>query len=220
MSADNLLLLPTVAQYLSQLPYEENDVLKNISEKNKIYHRGNISIARESVAFLTWLAKLINAKHYLEIGVFTGYSSTAMAMAMPDNAKIVCCDINVTHTNHAKMAWKEAKVEHKIQLILQPALISLQELQQQNKENYFDIALIDADKLPVFHYLEHCHKLVRKNGVIVIDNILLGGRVCDEKISTASIDEFRKFNQNIFTDQRFYVSILPVGDGMMVLIKK
>ena len=158
----------------------------------------------------------------LEVGVFTGYSSTAMALALPEDGKITACDINVTFTDIARETWQAAGVAYKISLHLQPALLTLDDLIAQGESESYDLALIDADKPPTPKYFERCLQLVRSGGVIAIDNILLGGRVMNEAAENdpPSLDILRHFNQNLPHDTRIIPITLPIGDGLTLLLKK
>ncbi|MDU1534359.1 MAG: O-methyltransferase, partial [Neisseria sp.] len=169
-----------------------------------------------------WLARLLQAENYLEIGVFTGYSSTAVALVLPEHGKITACDINVTFTDIARETWQAAQVAHKITLHLQPALLTLDDLISQGESGSYDLALIDADKPPTPQYFERCLQLVRSGGVIAIDNVLLNGRVMGEAERDAppSLNILQSFNRNLPDDSRIVPITLPVGDGLTLLLKK
>lgn len=220
MSADGTLLLPEVAQYLSETAPAEAEILQQIRTRTATDARAQMAAARATSATLVWLAKLINARHYLEIGTFRGYSSTALALALPEDGTVTTCDINLSHTAYAREAWQNAGVAHKVTLHTQPALITLAELLHQGKADFFDMALIDADKLPTAHYAEACYRLVRSGGIIAIDNVLLGGRISDEHCDSPSLSAMRQFNREIARDPRFDALTLPVGDGLTILCKK
>ncbi|WP_193565316.1 O-methyltransferase, partial [Eikenella corrodens] len=132
--------------------------------------------------------------------------------ALPEHGRLTACDINITYTNTARRFWLEAGVEHKIELHLQPALITLDQLIQQGRSGSYDFALIDADKPPTAHYYERCLTLLRPGGLIAIDNILLGGRVYQENAESApeSIERIRAFNQSLQTDPRVAAFTLPL----------
>ena len=181
-----------------------------------------MAIAPEQAALLTWLARLMRAERYLEIGVFTGYSSTAMALALPEHGRISACDINVSFTDIARQSWADAGVAHKISLYLQPALLTLAELLEQGEALSYDIAFIDADKAPTPQYYEYCLQLVRPGGLIAIDNILLGGRVMQpaDSHSPPSLRILQDFNAALPHDPRIVPITLPVGDGLTLLLKK
>ena len=213
---------PALQHYLNSIGQSEHPVLTALRERTQSHRLGKMAIAREQATMLVWLAKLLNAKNYLEVGVFTGYSSTAMALSLPEDGKITACDINVTFTDIARETWQAAGIAHKISLHLQPALLTLDDLIAQGESESYDLALIDADKPPTPQYFERCLKLVRSGGVIAIDNILLGGRVMNEAAENdpPSLDILRHFNQNLPHDTRIIPITLPVGDGLTLLLKK
>lgn len=221
MSIHAPLFTPELLHYLRNISASEPPILAQIRQETAQHRLGKMAIAPEQAALLTWLARLINTQHYLEIGTFTGYSSTAMALALPQTARLTCCDINVTFTDQAQRYWQQASVAHKIELHLQPALITLDDLIAQGKSNYFDFAFIDADKPPTPHYYERCLKLVRSGGIIAIDNLLLGGRIVKEpqKNSPASHAVLRAFNAQLPKDERIIPLTLPLGDGLTLLLK-
>lgn len=213
---------PELLQYLQAISEPEHPILSQIRRETAKHRMGKMAIAPEQAALLALLARLINAKNYLEIGSFTGYSSTAVALALSDDARLTCCDINVSFTDYARKYWQLAGVAHKITLHLQPALITLQELSEQGLDNSFDMAFIDADKPPTPHYFESCLKLVRKGGLIVIDNLLLGGRIVENPTlnSPPSLNVLQQFNASLPQDERVIALTLPLGDGLTLLLKK
>lgn len=208
--------------YLNAIGQPEHPALAALRERTRTHRLGNMAIAREQAALLSWLAQLIKAERYLEIGVFTGYSSTAVALTLPEHGKITACDINVTFTDIARETWKAAGVEHKITLHLQPALLTLDDLIAQGGAESYDLALIDADKPPTPQYYERCLKLVRKGGIIAIDNVLLNGRVLRENSENdpPSLDILKTFNRSLPDDRRIVPITLHVGDGLTLLLKK
>ena len=220
MSADGLLLHPAAANYFSALIADEPEILQEIRRHSAQHRLGNMAASPTTTAFLLWLVRLTKVQHYLEIGVFTGYSSTAIAMTLPENGTVTACDMSVTHTNVALHFWQKAGVADKITLHLQPALITLNELIEQGQENFYDLALIDADKLPTEHYLEACFRLVRQGGMIAIDNITLNGKILSEHTDTPSRRVMSALNRKIINDMRFHCISLPIGDGLTLLIKK
>lgn len=213
---------PELLSYLRNISTPEPAILAIIRQQTAQHRLGKMVIAPEQAALLTWLARLINTQRYLEIGTFTGYSSTAMALALPESARLTCCDINVTFTNQAQQYWQKAGVAHKIELHLQPAIITLDELIEQGKSQTYDFAFIDADKPTTPHYYERCLKLVRSGGIIAIDNLLLGGRIIDKKSNTQpqSHHILRQFNAELAKDKRIIALTLPIGDGLTLLLKQ
>lgn len=224
MTVHNWVTSDQVNHYLMQLGDDEPEVLRELREETSKHRMAKMTLSFSQIQLLSWLLKLINAKHYLELGVFTGYSSTAAALALPPDGTVTACDINVGYTNIARSFWQKANVTDKITLHLQPALITLDELLAEGKESFFDFILIDADKPTTPDYYERCVKLLRIGGIIMIDNILLGGRVIpkpdeDTKILSANIAIMRQFNQQIKMDNRICPLALPMGDGTILLKK-
>ena len=222
MTVDTQNTPPGLQAYLNRIGEPEHPVLQALRGRTQNHRLGKMALAREQAALLTWLARLIRAERYLEVGVFTGYSSTAMALALPEHARITACDISVTFTDIARETWRQAGVEHKIELHLQPALLTLDGLIAQGLENTYDMALIDADKPPTPQYYERCLQLVRSGGIIAIDNVLLGGRVMEEGglDRPQSIAVLQDFNRRLPLDGRIVPITLPVGDGLTLLLKK
>ena len=222
MTVDTQNTPPGLQAYLNRIGEPEHPVLQALRGRTQNHRLGKMALAREQAALLTWLARLIRAERYLEVGVFTGYSSTAMALALPEHARITACDISVTFTDIARKTWRQAGVEHKIELHLQPALLTLDGLIAQGLENTYDMALIDADKPPTPQYYERCLQLVRSGGIIAIDNVLLGGRVMEEagRDRPPSIAILQDFNRRLPLDGRIVPITLPVGDGLTLLLKK
>ncbi|MDO5356967.1 MAG: class I SAM-dependent methyltransferase [Conchiformibius sp.] len=213
---------PELLAYLSGIGEAEHPVLADIRRETAAHRLGKMAIAPEQAAVLTWLARLIRAENYLEIGVFTGYSSTAMALALPEHGRLTCCDINISFTDIARKNWQKADIAHKIELHLQPALITLDGLLAEGRHNRYDIALIDADKPPTPHYYERCLQLVRPGGIIAIDNLLLNGRILHpvQTDSPPSHSILSAFNTALPDDSRIVPLTLPVGDGLTLLLKK
>ena len=213
---------PALQDYLNSLGEKEHPVLTDLRSRTQSHRLGKMAIAREQAALLTWLARLLKAEKYLEIGVFTGYSSTAVALVLPEYGKITACDINVTFTDIARETWQAAQVAHKITLHLQPALLTLDDLISQGESGSYDLALIDADKPPTPQYYERCLQLVRKGGIIARDNRLLGGRILSENDADAppSLSVLQAFNASLPGDPRVNAITLPVGDGLTLLIKQ
>ncbi|TCP10122.1 O-methyltransferase [Uruburuella suis] len=213
---------PALTDYLRNISEPEHPALAALRARSAGHRLGKMAIAPEQAALLTWLARLMRAERYLEIGVFTGYSSTAMALALPEHGRISACDINVSFTDIARQSWADAGVAHKISLYLQPALLTLAELLEQGEALSYDIAFIDADKAPTPQYYEYCLQLVRPGGLIAIDNILLGGRVMQpaDSHSPPSLRILQDFNAALPHDPRIVPITLPVGDGLTLLLKK
>ena len=222
MSTRATVFTPELLDYLRRIGEAEPPALQRLRERTAGHRMGKMAVAPEQATVLSWLVRLTGAEKYLEIGVFTGYSSTAVALALPDHGRITACDINASFTEHAQQAWREAGVAHKISLHLQPALLTLDDLISQGESGSYDLALIDADKPPTSQYFERCLQLVRSGGVIAIDNVLLNGRVMGEAERDAppSLNILQSFNRNLPDDSRIVPITLPVGDGLTLLLKK
>lgn len=173
-------------------------------------------IAPEQGQFLAFLTRLIGARSALEIGTFTGYSALAVALALPADGRLVACDVSEEWTRIARPHWAEAGVEAKIELRLAPALDTLAALEREGRGDSIDIALVDAETTEYDGYSEHCLRLVRVGGLIVLDNLLQGGSVADTKDSDESTNAIRSLNAKIAADDRVDVVPLPLGDGTTV----
>ncbi|MFV2030645.1 class I SAM-dependent methyltransferase [Neisseria sp. S1] len=213
---------PGLIDYLRRISEPEHPALTELRSQTAQHRLGNMAIAPEQASLLAWLARLMCAERYLEIGVFTGYSSTTMALALPPHGKITACDINVSFTDIARQSWERAGVADKITLHIQPALLTLEELLDDGEAESYDIAFIDADKPPTPQYYEYCLRLVRKGGLIAIDNVLLNGRVINPPAADnpPSLKILQDFNESLPHDTRIIPITLPVGDGLTLLLKK
>ncbi|MDO5640310.1 MAG: class I SAM-dependent methyltransferase [Neisseria sp.] len=213
---------PELTAYLRSIGEPEHPALIALRRRTEGHRLGKMAIAPEQAALLAWLARLMRAERYLEVGVFTGYSSTAVALALPPHGRVTACDINVSFTDIARESWQAAGVADKITLHLQPALLTLDEMIDNGGAGSYDIAFIDADKPPTPQYYERCLTLVRSGGLIAIDNILLGGRVMQpaDSSSPPSLSILQDFNAALPQDERIVPITLPVGDGLTLLLKK
>jgi caffeoyl-CoA O-methyltransferase len=178
-----------------------------------------MQITPEQGQFMGLLSRMLNARKALEIGVFTGYSSIAVALALPDDGKLIACDVSETYTAVARRYWREAGVEHKIDLRLAPALDTLDRLIAKGESGTFDFAFIDADKKNYENYYERCLTLLRKGGVIAVDNVLWDGKVADFAVQDTDTKAIRAFNQKLHGDSRIALSMLPIGDGLTLACK-
>jgi predicted O-methyltransferase YrrM len=179
-----------------------------------------MQIGADQAAFMALLVRLIGAKRCIEIGTFTGYSALAVAAALPDDGRLVCCDISAEWTAMARRYWLEAGVADRIDLRLAPALNTLRELLAQGGGQY-DFAFIDADKGNYGAYYEACLELLRPGGlIIVLDNMLWSGRVADPDHHDTDTDAIRALNAKIDIDGRVDASLLTVGDGVMLARKR
>ena len=176
-----------------------------------------MQIAPEQGAFMTLLTRLIGARHAIEVGTFTGYSSLSIARGLPDDGTLFCCDVNEEWTAIARKYWERAGVDDKIELRLAPAIETLRSLPAGER---FDLAFIDADKPNYPHYYEEVLARLRPNGVILVDNTLWAGAVADAKATDDNTKAIRAFNDMVAADDRVESTILTVGDGLTLIRRR
>jgi len=216
MSKRSIGLAEDLHAYLLSVGVREPEVLRALRAETAELPMANMQIAPEEGATLAMLVRLLGARRVLEIGTFTGYSSTAMALALPADGKIVCCDVSEEWTDIARRAWAAAGVADRVELRLAPALDTLDDLLATDQAGTFDLAFIDANKDNYIDYYERSLRLVRRGGVIAIDNVLWSGRVADPSVTDESTEAIRELNALIATDERVDVAMLPVADGLTV----
>ena len=219
MSSDTIELNQSLRDYLINVSVKEPSVLKNLREETLKLDEFQMQISPEQGSFLSFLVNLINAKHTLDIGVFTGYSSLVVALQLPQNGYVTACDTNEEWTEIAQKYWKAAEVEDKIDLHIAPAVKTLEKLISNGNEGLYDFSFIDADKINYQHYFEQSLILVRKGGVIAIDNVLWGGRVLDNSDTDPATRAIREFNSRLYKDERVAISMIPIGDGLTLAQK-
>jgi caffeoyl-CoA O-methyltransferase len=178
-----------------------------------------MQIGPEQGQFMQLLVRLMGAKYCLEVGVFTGYSSLAVALVLPADGRIVACDVSEKWTAVARKYWMEAGVAARIDLRIAPALSTLDELIASGSAGSFDFAFIDADKINYLAYYERALTLVRPGGLIAVDNTLWGGQVIDNKSLSDDTRAIRQFNDQLRSDLRIHLSLLPIGDGLTLALK-
>lgn len=220
MSDYTLNLTPSVYQYLLKNSLREPEVLERLREQTHKMSMAQMQISPEQGQFMRLLIEMMQAKKTLEIGVFTGYSTLSVALGLPENGKIVACDINIEWTKIAKKFWEMAGVTNKIDLRLAPALDTLHTLIDQGEANTFDFSFIDADKANYDAYYEMSLKLLRPGGVIAIDNVLWDGDVADPNNQEKNTLAIRELNAKVHHDERVSMSMLPIGDGLTLARKR
>ncbi len=220
MSNKTINMTDQLYQYMLDNSLREHSLLTELRERTKSMPESNMQISPEQGEFMALLIKLIGAKKCLEVGVFTGYSSLAVALALPENGKIIACDINEEFTDIAKEFWQKAKVQHKIDLHLAPASNTLQKLIEQGLSSEFDFAFIDADKESYPDYYEKSVQLIHNGGLIAIDNMFRNGDVADPNENSAVVLATRKLWEIIHHDDRIDASIVPIADGLMLVRKR
>jgi len=198
----------------------ESAIAQRLRAETAKLPQAGMQIGPDQAAFLALLARSIGAQRCIEIGTFTGYSALAVAAALPDNGKLVCCDISAEWTSMGQRYWNEAGVAARIDLRLAPALDTLRTLLAKDGAGSYDFAFIDADKTAYDAYYEACLELLRSGGLIALDNMLWSGRVADESDRDPDTRALRILNAKIHADQRVEASLLTIGDGVMLVRKR
>jgi caffeoyl-CoA O-methyltransferase len=214
--------MPTdLHEYLLRVSLREPDVLRRLRQETASHPEARMQISPEQGQLMGLLARLIGAREAIEIGVFTGYSSIAVALALPEDGRLTACDHSAEHTAVARRYWQAAGVEHKIDFRLGPALETLDALLGEGRAASFDFAFIDADKQGYRAYFERLLELVRPGGLITVDNALWSGRVIDpahdNDPDTLAI---RRFNELLHADPRVALSVVPIGDGLTLAMRR
>ena len=198
----------------------EGEVARRLRAETAKLPQARMQIGPDQAAFLALLVRSIGARRCIEIGTFTGYSALAIAAALPDGGKLVCCDISQEWTAIARRYWDEGGVGSRIDLRLAPALDTLNDLRARAGDGQYDFAFIDADKSGYDGYYEACLKLLRAGGLIALDNMLWSGRVADPGQHDADTDAIRDLNAKIHADSRVEATLLTIGDGVMLVRKR
>lgn len=208
-------LTPQLREYLLQVGVREPDLLKKLREQTANMPERNMQILPEQGQFIAMLVKIFNPGRILEIGTYTGYSSLCMALALPE-VRITALDKNPEWTKIANKYWQDAGVSNRIELTVGLALDTLKTFDDQS----FDFIFIDADKRNYLNYFEESLRVVKANGVILIDNVLWNGRVIDATHDDPGTQAIRKLNDLISTDPRVEICMVPIGDGLTIVRKK
>ncbi len=219
MSTKTITLSDDLYEYMLKVSLREPDLLRRLREETAKDEMARMQISPEQGQFMSLLVKMLGTKRTLEVGVFTGYSSLCIALALPPEGKIIACDVSEKWTAIARRYWKEAGVSNKIDLHLAPALQTLDGLLKKGKRAQFDFAFIDADKENYIPYYERVLELVRVGGLIAIDNVFWSGRVADAKNQEKDTNAVRAFNDHLKNDQRVALSLVPISDGLTLALK-
>lgn len=220
MTRKSLAITDEIHDYLLCNSLRETDVLRELREYTAGHKMAMMQIAPEQGQFMALLVRLLQAKNIIEIGVFTGYSSLCMAQALPEDGHIIACDINEEYTNVARRYWEKAGVENRIELVLSPAVETLDTLIADGKTGCFDFIFIDADKSGYDDYYERSLQLLRKSGLIMVDNTLWYGKPADPVEKDNDTRAIRAFNHKLHRDERVDISMLPVADGITLAMKR
>lgn len=220
MSRRSIQLTDSLHEYLLSVSLREPEILLRLREETASFASAGMQISPEQGQFMALLVRLLGARRCLEVGVFTGYSSLAIALALPDDARIVACDVSKRWTSVARRYWAEAGVAHKVDLRLAPAMETLDALLAAGEAGHFDFAFLDADKENYPGYYERALSLLRPGGLLLADNTLWSGRVADPENAEATTVALRHFNELVHHDARVDLSMLPVGDGLTLTRKR
>ena len=220
MSSRTIVLNDALYEYLLSVSLREPDVLCRLREETAKMPQHNMQISPEQGQFMALLVELTGARKCLEIGTFTGYSTLSLALALPEDGQIVACDISEEFTSRAKPYWQKAGVAGKIDLRLGPALETLDALIADGESGAFDFAFIDADKVNYQGYFQRALDLIRRGGLILVDNVLWSGAVVDPARDDEDTEAIRAFNQARAGDPRISLSLVPIGDGLTLARKR
>ncbi|ASC71865.1 O-methyltransferase [Halomicronema hongdechloris C2206] len=218
MTRKTLNLDESLYTYLLDHSLREPESLARLRQETANQPMAQMQISPEQGQFMALLVRLMGAKWTLEVGVFTGYSALAVALALPPEGKLVACDISEDYTAIARRHWQQAGVADKIDLRLAPALETLDQLLVEGTR--FDFAFIDADKRNYLAYYERTLQLLRPGGLMTIDNVLWSGRVADDTVKDAQTEAIRAFNQALYEDDRVDLSLVPIADGLTLALKR
>jgi len=208
-----------LAAYIRQVTLREPEALRRLRESTEDHPLANLQIAPEQGQFLHFLAKLMGARRIVEVGVFMGYSSSWMALALPPDGTLVACDHSEEHTAIARRTWREAGVEDKIDFRLAPALETLERLIAAGRSGSFDLVFLDADKQNNLNYYERALTLLRPGGLVAADNTLRHGTVADPANAEPDTLAMREFNRALHRDPRIALTLATIGDGLTLACK-
>ena len=220
MSSRTIVLNDALYEYLLSVSLREPDVLCRLREETAKMPQHNMQTSPEQGQFIALLVELTGARKCLEVGTFTGYSTLSLALALPEDGQIVACDISEEFTSRAKPYWQKAGVAGKIDLRLGPALETLDALIADGESGAFDFAFIDADKVNYQGYFQRALDLIRRGGLILVDNVLWSGAVVDPARDDEDTEAIRAFNQACADDPRISLSLVPIGDGLTLARKR
>jgi predicted O-methyltransferase YrrM len=205
--------------YLCRVSLRESPLLAELRAETAEMPSAQCQISPEQGQFMALLVRLIGARRALEVGTFTGYSSLSVALALPDDGCLLCCDVSEEWTSVARRYWEKAGVAHKIGLRLGPALQTLEAMASNGEKGSIDFAFVDADKTGYRDYYELCLKLLRPGGLVLFDNMLWEGKVADPHARDEDTTAIRELNELASRDERVASSLLQVGDGVLLAMK-
>ena len=220
MSRSSFLLTERLAEYYAGVGVREAPLFAELRRETAKLPQAIMQIAPEQGQLMAMLVRLIQARRCIEVGVFTGYSSLAVASALPEDGELLACDVSEEWSAIAHRYWQQAGVDRKIRLVLAPALQTLEGELAAGKAGTYDFAFIDADKTAYLDYFERCLALLRTGGLIAVDNTLWSGRVADPSVRDADTEALRAFNARVARDERVDLCLVPIADGLTLLRKR
>lgn len=220
MSTKTLAVTDRIHDYLLQVTLRETPLMKRLRDETAAMPMSRMQISPEQGQLMGLLVELLGARRCIEVGVFTGYSALSVAQVLPEEGRIVACDVSEEWTAIARRYWDEAGVTNKIDLRLAPATATLEQLLQAGEAGSFDFSFIDADKTNYDAYYELSLKLLRPGGLIAVDNALWGGDVADPTNTESDTQAIRALNAKVAADQRVSMSLVPIGDGVLLARKR
>lgn len=220
MSLSSFLLPEKLGEYYASVAVRESGLFTQLRAETAKLPMARMQISPEQGQLMALLVQLMGARRCIEVGVFTGYSSLAVASVLPADGQLLACDVSEEWTAIARRYWKKAGVDRKIRLVLAPALQTLDAELTGGKAGAYDFAFIDADKTAYKNYYERCLQLLRPGGLLAVDNTLWSGRVADPKVRDADTRALRAFNKSLTGDERVDLCLVPIGDGLTLLRKR
>jgi predicted O-methyltransferase YrrM len=206
--------------YMLSVSLREPEILRRLREETAPLPTSMMQISPDQGQFMSLLIRLIGATRTIELGVYTGYSSLSVALALPPRGKIIACDLNEEWASIARRFWAEAGVAHKIDLRIAPAMETLDNLLSEGQAESFDFVFIDVDKENYDGYYERSLELLRPGGLIVVDNVLWNGTVIDPGEHDSSTVSIRSFNSKLSQDDRVLLSMISIADGLTLALKR
>lgn len=209
-----------VEKYVNEVVTRQSDLQRRMYRETLAVPHGRMQTGPDQASFLTFLVRLIGARRAIEVGVFRGFGSYAIASALPAGGKLVACDVSEEYTRAARAYWKEAGLTDKIELRIGPATETLDALLASDGPGSFDFAFIDADKSNYDAYYERVLVLLHAGGLVVFDNVLWGGQVADNRFRDADTKALRALNLKVRDDERVDATLVTIGDGFLLARKR
>lgn len=220
MSTRSIGLSPQLHDYVVAASVQETDLQRRLRQETAARFNGEMQIAPEQGQFFRFLVRSLGVRRALEVGTFTGYSSLAVAMELPEDGHLDCCDVSEEFTKVAVEYWSEAGISDKATLYIGPGLETLDRFISQGRSGSYDFAFVDADKQSYLGYFERCMQLLRPGGVVCFDNTLWSGHVCEDDVNDEETSAIRELNQALGTNVEILSCLVPIGDGLTLCWKR